>query len=299
MLQLWSPVWRLLLLLLLLLLSTTTEGFIYVRPVAVRSTELWSSRLHGILELQFANQLIGDADLPPYLYEAVQKTKGREAVAEAGKAIQRLQLMLDRSDGRPDMTSDMLAEKYSAFLSTCLRTPGGAWTASLGPMDYVGVKLDQHVTTTTTTGAGAGAGAKQRPGSGGAVVKELDLKSLFRQMASCLIDLDVSAPVPAALQAEEAHRKVLDLSLAMVRVATRYAILADQLVVPGSDQPVDPFSFRLMTRGDVGAYEMLSLDALRTTMRLDFKFHTDVSSDGMSLEVKSKDVQTWRESHLL
>ena len=74
-----------------------------------------------------------------------KQSSGRDAVGEGIKATQRLQLQLDRSDGRSDLTSDHVADKYCSFLSTCLRTEGGAWTVPLGPLDYVGFKMQNHL----------------------------------------------------------------------------------------------------------------------------------------------------------
>ena len=247
-----------------------------------------SSRLHGILELQYGAGLIGIDDMPSGLLDSI-KSRGRDAVGEAIKSTQRLQLMLDRSDGRPDLTPDLLAEKYSAFLSTCLRTPGGAWTATIGPMDYVGVKLKQHISHISI----------RAPGTTGADTecRVIDLKTLLAQMSSCLIDLRDESPVPAALQEEDAHRKILDLSLAVVRVATRYAMLSDQL--DGSPEPA-AFGLRLLTRGDVGSYLMLPVDALKRTMQLDLSFpEPAVTMDGTALEIRAPDVLKWMRDNSL
>lgn len=51
-----------------------------------------------------------------------QKVCGKEAVEQVVQEAQRLLLQLDRSDGRPDLSAPVLANRFYALAATCLRT---------------------------------------------------------------------------------------------------------------------------------------------------------------------------------
>jgi len=159
----------------------------------------------------------------------IGKLQGREAVGDQIKTIQRLQLQLDRSDGRSDLTSDFVADKYFDFLSACLRTEGGAWTATLGPMEYVGLKISQHISWSIKEEEGQqqqqDESAKIPPST-----KVLSLPALLKQMGNCLIDLPSDpSKAPASLRVEAAQLRLQDLSISLTRIACRYALLQEQL----------------------------------------------------------------------
>jgi len=55
------------------------------------------------------------------------KLIGRASVDAALQRFQRLIQQLDRSDGRPDISYDQLADRFYDFIGTALRTPGEAY----------------------------------------------------------------------------------------------------------------------------------------------------------------------------
>lgn len=186
--------------------------------------------IKGEAELLIDNdqaQLLPDGVASTPWYEEMQKnrdTKGREHVEAAVKSIQRLTLQLDRSDGRADFTPDVLASKYYDFVSTCLRTGGSAWTAVLGPIEYVGLKLDKFLTSVEV---------------GGEEIRVVNIGDMCYSMCSCLIDLnlkDKSAIEYLSKCDDTQVGKILDLSLALTRVALRYAVFKERLETHNPEQ---------------------------------------------------------------
>ena len=187
-----------------------------------RYKELVPLRTEAELLLDFDPSLIlPDNLLQAQWYDELMKqretSKGRESVQTALKSIQRLMLQLDRSDGRPDFSPGLLASRYYEFVGTCLRSKGGAWTAVLGPLEYVGLKIGDHVVDLQISGE---------------TIRMVYVVSLCAAMSACLLDLNLQ-------EADTANRalklsgdsvvNILDLGLALTRVAVRYAILKEDL----------------------------------------------------------------------
>lgn len=187
-----------------------------------RYKELVPLRTEAELLLDFDPSLIlPDNLLQAQWYDELMKQRetsiGRESVQTALKSIQRLMLQLDRSDGRPDFSPGLLASRYYDFVGTCLRSKGGAWTAVLGPLEYVGLRIGDHVVDLQISGE---------------TIRMVNVVSLCAAMSACLLDLNLK-------EADAANRalklsgdnvvNILDLGLALTRVAVRYAILKEDL----------------------------------------------------------------------
>lgn len=169
------------------------------------------------------------------LFNTVQKlrgpsNRGRDAVQAQIQAIQRLVIQLDRSDGRSDIGSDILAQKYYDFLCTCLRSDGPAWTASLGPLEYIGMRLKDFITEKQVTDQ---------------VIRVIDMAGICQKMGSCMLDLNVkdrSAMETLDRMTQDKLQSILDLSLAMTRLSIRYAIFKEQLETENPKEVADiPF----------------------------------------------------------
>lgn len=145
------------------------------------------------------------------LLDDMEVKKDRPQIEACVKNIQRLQLQLDRSDGRSDITSDIIADKYFEFCSTCLRTDGGAWVAPLGPLQYVGFFMSKQIDSTTNPST-----------------RIISLKGILTSMAQVLIDLPLNQESPN-LEKGEANAKIIDLGLSLVRIAIRFAIFQETL----------------------------------------------------------------------
>ena len=137
---------------------------------------------------------------------------GRTEVEAAIKAFQRFSLMLDRSDGRPDIGLVKLAEKYDDFVSTCLRTEGAAWTAAIGPLDYLGVKLPAY---------------RQRESH----IYTIDVPALCVAVGTKLLDLPTSPEERnKVVDASDNNRNAIwSLGLVIARLATRFTLFEDVL----------------------------------------------------------------------
>ena len=255
------------------------------------------------------------------LVESKLDVKGRTQVENAIKNIQRLQLQLDRSDGRPDFTPDVLASKYYDFISTCLRTGGGAWTATLGPMEYIGLKMQNHVTSADA-------------------IRTVDVVKLSESMGKVLIDLPsgnnaIEKAALARLSGGDAQRNIWDLGaiiaylhfiylsfnetifkwtepfiiihhnigllrtgLSLVRVATRFAILYDQL--EGRTLPENGFGLEFKCPPEK-ILRCPTIPAVEAMLYLDFGFDQIDDSrrhEGV-LSVDAGQVKNWASKNML
>lgn len=162
----------------------------------------------------------------------VEASSGRSCVEENMKKVQRLQLQLDRSDGRSDITPGMIATTYFEFLSTCLRTEGGAWVAPLGPLQYVGFVIDQHISVHEEE-------------------RVVNVETMAERMGRVLIDLPAdndSSPeakkTHAALDDGKLQQVVIqDCLICLVRTAVRFAIYKETL--EGQPTPASDFAVRV------------------------------------------------------
>ena len=143
---------------------------------------------------------------------ATENSRGREYVSAAVKTIQRFCLQLDRSDGRPDISFQTTAEKFYDFVMTCLRTEGPAWTAVIGPFDYIGLRFKDYVSISGD-------------------VRRVDLQRFSAAVGAILLDTPVQQTCPELVMKNRSS--FLDLNLALTRCILRYAIFQD--VLEGAD----------------------------------------------------------------
>lgn len=144
-------------------------------------------------------------------------TSGPESVQKALQIVQRLILQLDRSDKRADLGPEVLANRFNSFFSTCLQLSGSSWTATLGPLEYVGVKLSDYLSEAVVN--------DER-------IRIADITGLCKRSASCLLDLDISEESCLSTLARlspSSQDSILDLSMSLSRILLRYAIFRDQL----------------------------------------------------------------------
>jgi len=256
--------------------------------------------LKGVMELIASSEFgVGEYEVDDAKYaDAVSKwtpspkiISERQGVEEGLKQIQRLQLQLDRSDGRPDFTADKLADRYyNELIAVCLRAKGPAWTATLSPCEYVGLNLRSFVSIQQ--------GANQR---------QVDVPSLCSRIGKCLIDMPTEkAAIDQLQQKAPAVTSIRDLFLALTRVAIRCAILGDQL--DGNALPSTPFALSIKhtaTSSEVAplaASLSLSEEMVLVMLLLDFGFTpASVSSQGGqgTLLVNAEAVSEWMKKKAL
>eukprot|EP01036_Dinobryon_divergens_P027476 gene27477-36254_t len=180
-----------------------------------------------------SQELPEDLSKEEWYHDILKKGKEASDLGVATKAFQRLILQLDRSDGRPDIPINSLADKFYEFTSACLRCRGAVtltamdsqqapslWTAAIGPLEYVGLCINEHIRDVTM---------------GDQVIRVVDVASLSLAAAQCLLDVDLRSSVSVSEREETAKklgrlskeqiRSVLDLSVSVVRIALRQALL--------------------------------------------------------------------------
>jgi hypothetical protein len=211
----------------------------------------------------------------------VEASNGRNSVEENMKKVQRMQLQLDRSDGRSDITSDVIATSYYELLSTCLRTEGGAWVAPLGLLQYVGFMIDKYVSVN----------GKERT---------IDVEAIARRMGQVLIDLPEGEDAsPEALKTRALledpikHGAITDCLICLVRTAIRFAV-HKELLQGGSPPETFDFSIRvaLPANCEVGVGEV-SKDDLQIILACDFGGCDD------DLSLSPEVVRSWAKAHKL
>jgi hypothetical protein len=125
----------------------------------------------------------------------------------------------------------VVASKFDDFTSTCLRTPGAAWTAALGPLDYLGVKMAPFRSLTMDSGL---------------PVLTLDVPSISKAVATSLLDMPANdAERVKILQASDSDRYALwSLALMVSQLAVRFALLEHEL--EGTAPPASTPALRVL-----------------------------------------------------
>lgn len=234
-------------------------------------------RLRNVLELIStssvwkANLDEDSAAIYAGLSPAIEEKKGRPCVEDGIKKVQRLQLQLDRSDGRTDITPDKISDTYYTLLSICLRTEGGAWVAPLGPLQYVGFLIENFI---SVDGAS----------------RTIDVSALAMRMGQVLID----APSPGDTSSPEATRLMEDIGaklavqdclICLLRIAVRFAALKEQL--EGVPPPSEDFSVSLSWPEAPSAVCSLEKDDVQFVLSCDFGDCDD------SLTIPASVIKTW------
>jgi hypothetical protein len=134
--------------------------------------------------------------------------KDRELVEAAMHRFQRFTLQMDRSDGRPDLTYDILCDRYYDFMGTMLRNEGEAWRVGTAGLEYIGFKMDTFL---------------QREINEKCI--NIDIAKLAYVTCTFLLDLDSSKLKSVIDTADKAKiLKVQDVILAVLRLTVRHAI---------------------------------------------------------------------------
>ena len=187
---------------------------------------------------------------------------------------------MDRSDGRPDLSLSLVATKFDDFISTCLRTEGAAWTAALGPLDYLGLRLSTFGDNTPEK-------------------LVIDIPKLAYTVGTRLLDLpvDVKERSKVLRDTESYKLSTWNLALTVSRLATRYFLLADQL--EGTPPPSPQKEIRVLYGGDPEDVTLPPSCILESLVALDLcvAYSTDNSSNCFALEPSS--VSMWCEKNKL
>jgi hypothetical protein len=107
-----------------------------------------------------------------------------------------------------------VAQKFNDFVSICLRTDGPAWTAAVGPLDYLGLKVQKFR-------------RKEFDQQTNRILFETP--KLCVDVATRLLDLQVSQIEDSLNASEENKSAVWNLSFVIARMALRYTVFENEL----------------------------------------------------------------------
>ena len=197
--------------------------------------------------------------------------KGNDAIQHGLQVVQRLQLQLDRSDGRPaSITIGNIASKYSMLISSVLRTviedkDTKLWTTVLGPLEYVGFRIKEMI---------------QQENSNYVI----DFPLLIKKMKKILLDISSNDEDPMLNKKDDISAdEIKNLSVLLSQVALRYALNYDQLQ-EGSQK----LGIKIMCDD-----QLLPIDLIEAVLSLDFDipYRTEQSI----IDINLQDICTWRE----
>ena len=124
------------------------------------------------------------------------------------------------------MATTAVASKFDDFLSTCLRTPGAAWTAVLGPSEYLGIKITSFRIVDTVSSS----------------ILIVDIPNISKVVATRLLDMPANdIERSKIIMTSDLDRNALwSLSLMVSQVAIRYALLEHELNGSSAPETVIP-----------------------------------------------------------
>lgn len=110
----------------------------------------------------------------------------------------------------------MVAKKFNDFVSTCLRTDGPAWTAAVGPLDYLGLKVQKFRRKEIVSDS-----------QSNRIVFETS--NLCKDVATRLLDIPVSQIDDLLNASNENKSAVWNLNFVIARMALRYTMFENEL----------------------------------------------------------------------
>jgi hypothetical protein len=203
--------------------------------------------------------------------------KGDAAITNGLQQVQRLQLQLDRSDGRPaSITIGNIASKYSMLISSCLRTvieddEKKAWLAVLGPLDYVGYRVHELI--------------KQDDNY------IVDYSLMITKMKRILLDISSNEEDPLLNNKDAASaEEIKDLAILLSRIVLRYGLYFDQLH-DGSK----PLGIKILCDD-----QLLSVSIVGAILSLDFEIpYTINTSTAIScIDISLQDINIWKQRNI-
>ena len=200
---------------------------------------------------------------------------GRQNVDEAMQRFQRLIQQLDRSDGRSDISYDVLSDRFYDFCGTCLRTKGEAWMAAIARLEFIGIVMNKFV-------------INERNNS-----KEIDIGLLLYTSARLLLDLDGPKFKKIADVGDSVKQgKMKDLMVGVIRLAMR------QIVAGEGERSKDAFILKLLypTKLEPESLTALpSIDAIKCVLELDVGCSYSWTEETGIFEISADSIGTWRD----
>jgi len=199
--------------------------------------------------------------------------KGFNAIQNGLSAVQRIQLQLDRSDGRPaSITTGFIANKYSMLISSCLRTQiedndKKTWLAVLGPLEYVGFRMKDIIKSENSY--------------------ILDSPLMITKMKQILLDITSSDEDPIMNKKDEASaEEIRNLSVLLARCALRYTIYIDQF-----EESKKQLDIKMIYN------DFLTSEIFEAILTLDLKIPYIINQSSSTINIKYQDISNWKENN--
>lgn len=199
--------------------------------------------------------------------------KGSDAIQNGLQVVQRLQLQLDRSDGRPASISiGNIASKYSMLISSVLRTviedrDTKLWTTVLGPLEYVGFRIKEMIKQENTNYV-------------------IDFPLLITKMKKILLDISSNDEDPLLNSKDNiSAEEIKNLSVLLTQVALRYALNYD-LLQEGSQK----LDIKIVCDD-----QLIPIDVVEAILSLDFDIPYRIEQS--SIDINLQDICIWREQN--
>lgn len=164
-------------------------------------------------------------------------------------------------------------------MSTCLRTEGPAWTAAIGPLDYLGLKMASFHTKDSSTSA-------------------FDTPEFCNVVASCLLDLPNGEIEKVFAVSDDNRNAIWDLGLVISRVAIRYGIFREELegIEPNSLDNLGSLYIKYDKEGSTTTPPAYILESI-LSLDLCLPYSDDASSK--CFVVSSEDLKSWKNKNQL
>jgi len=250
---------------IILILIIILLSFIHFQYIYCLSPSLL--KIKSLKELAIIRKIIESND------NDLISEKGFNAVQNGLSAVQRIQLQLDRSDGRPaSITTGFIANKYSMLISSCLRTQiedndKKTWLAVLGPLEYVGFRMKDIIKSENSY--------------------ILDSPLMITKMKQILLDITSSDEDPIMNKKDEASaEEIRNLSVLLARCALRYTIYIDQF-----EESKKQLDIKMIYN------DFLTSEIFEAILTLDFKIPYIINQSSSTINIKYQDISNWKENN--
>lgn len=205
--------------------------------------------------------------------EIILCEKGLNAIQNGLNGVQRIQLQLDRSDGRPaSITTGFIANKYSMLISSSLRTEledndKKSWLAVLGPLEYVGFKMKDIIKIDNNY--------------------ILDSSLMIKKMKQILLDITSLDEDPLINKKDEVSAEdIRNLSVLLSRIAIRYTL-------------IDQFEESKNLDMKIIYNDLLTSEIIEAILSLDIQIPYILNqSSSSSIDLKYQDILNWKKNNI-
>lgn len=172
----------------------------------------------------------------------------------------------------------LVATKFNDFVSVCLRTDGPAWTAAIGPLDYLGMKMASFCVKQENLES------KKSP----TIV--FDSSKLCKDIAVRLLDLSDSAMIALPVEGRDAF---WNLCFVITRLAVRCILFESEL--EGREEAKDNNVSLHVKYDDVSESNLRPPSyVLESVLSLDMCVNYSVDTNEKCFVVSGEEVAKWK-----